>query len=227
MFKRYWDFVAFSVAWLLIFFSPEIAAKTSLSYRHLIGLAFIFFLFFLLRLPLRLKTAKKKLSSHSDPDVAALAEGRIGITEYRRRKETQEGISSPGKTNMERELGTLKTPRLLTEEELELTKWLLRNGSAGAGNFVQQLEHAAVIAHCKCGCASIDFSIDGRVPQKAGISVLSDFQWRDSRGHLFGIFVFERDDLLSGLDVWSIDGEETPTTLPPADLLKPYGTPDH
>lgn len=127
---------------------------------------------------------------------------------------------------MEHELGLLKIPRLLTQEELELTRWLLRHGIPGAESFLQQLEHAKVIAHCQCGCASIDFSIDGQVPTTAGMCVLSDFQWRDSRGYLFGIFVFERDQLLSGFDVWSIDGAATPSTLPPITTLQPFGSPD-
>jgi len=88
--KKYWDLAAFFVAWLLIFFAPEIVAKTSLSYRNLLGLAFIFFVFSLLRVGSRFKTSLKKFSSHSDPDVAALADGRIDIAEYRKRKEDRE-----------------------------------------------------------------------------------------------------------------------------------------
>jgi hypothetical protein len=56
--------------------------------------------------------------------------------------------------------------------------------------------------------------------------VLSDFQWKDAKGHLFGAFVFERDDLLAGLDLWSIDGQATAAELPPIESLIPYGTPE-
>ncbi|WP_050478026.1 hypothetical protein [Herbaspirillum rhizosphaerae] len=90
MFKKYWDLAAFFVAWLLIFFAPEIVEKTSSSYRNLIGLAFIFIVFSLLRAGSRFKISLKQFSSHSDPDVAALADGRIDIAEYRKRKEDRE-----------------------------------------------------------------------------------------------------------------------------------------
>ena len=53
--------------------------------------------------------------------------------------------------------------------------------------------------------------------------VLGDYQWKDTRGNLFGAFVFEQDGLLAGLDLWSIDGAETPRTLPNSMELMPYG----
>jgi len=57
------------------------------------------------------------------------------------------------------------------------------------------------------------------------VDVLSDYQWRGSQGELFGVFVFARADLLSGLEVWSIDGRATPTFLPKPSQLEPLGTP--
>ncbi|MRT29782.1 hypothetical protein [Herbaspirillum sp. CAH-3] len=94
MLKKYWDLAAFCIAWLLIFFAPEIVAKTTLSYRNLLGLALIFFVVWLLRVGSRFKTALKQFSSHSDPDVAALVDGRIDIAEYRKRKEEIEKVQS-------------------------------------------------------------------------------------------------------------------------------------
>jgi hypothetical protein len=125
---------------------------------------------------------------------------------------------------MTHEVGMLSEPRLLSHAERELTAWLLRHGSDDAGEFLPQLDRAKVIAHCRCGCASIDFSIDGRQPKTFGMRVLSDYQWKDQRGHLFGVMVFEQDDLLAGLDVWSIDGGATPYELPPIQSLVPYGS---
>jgi hypothetical protein len=57
-----------------------------------------------------------------------------------------------------------------------------------------------------------------------GMRILADFQWKDEGGHLFGVFVFEQDGLLAGIDVWSIDGGVTPITLPVASSLVPFGT---
>jgi hypothetical protein len=55
--------------------------------------------------------------------------------------------------------------------------------------------------------------------------VLSDYQWRNSLGHLFGAFVFEQSGLLAGLDLYSIDGQSIPDAMPPIKSLGPYGTP--
>jgi hypothetical protein len=54
--------------------------------------------------------------------------------------------------------------------------------------------------------------------------VLSDYQWKDDRGYLFAVMVFEQDGLLAGLDVWSVDGQAIPQELPPIHSLLPYGT---
>jgi len=125
---------------------------------------------------------------------------------------------------MTHEIGTLNQPRPLTQKEFDLVAWLLRNGNKGAETYLHQLDKANVVAHCKCGCASIDFSIEGKRPTKFEMCVLADYQWRSENGNLFGIFVFEQDGLLAGLDVWSIDGQSDALTLPSSDLLFPYGS---
>jgi len=126
---------------------------------------------------------------------------------------------------MAHETGYLADPRMLTREERSLVEWLLEHGDQGAMEFFPQLALAQVVAHCRCGCASIDFAIDGQRPKKFAMRVLSDYQWRDEQGRLFGAMVFEQDDLLAGLDLWSIDGAGIPSTLPAPALLLPYGAP--
>jgi hypothetical protein len=51
--------------------------------------------------------------------------------------------------------------------------------------------------------------------------VLSDYQWIFPEGYLCGIFVFAKGELLSGLEVWSIDGQATPISLPAIEDLTP------
>lgn len=92
--------------------------------------------------------------------------------------------------------------RALTESEVTVVRWLLEHGNPEASQFLPQLDQAAVVSRCSCGCASIDFAI----------------------GNLFGAFVFEQQGLLAGLDLWSIDGLATPSSLPPIEALVPYGT---
>lgn len=115
--------------------------------------------------------------------------------------------------------------RDLTAQEKELVQWLLQHGNADAQQFLSQLTHARVHSRCPCGCASIDFAIAGQRPKTFTMRVLSDFLWKDQNDHLFGAFVFEQDGLLAGLDLWSVDGQSTPSTLPSIEALIPYGTP--
>ena len=118
------------------------------------------------------------------------------------------------------------TDRTLSAEETALPTWLLEHGEPKVQRFLEHVPRARVVGRCPCGCASIDFAIAGqRAPAGTGVDVLSDYQWRGSQGELFGVFVFARADLLSGLEVWSIDGRATPTFLPKPSQLEPHGTP--
>lgn len=113
--------------------------------------------------------------------------------------------------------------RPLSGEERSLIEWLLEHGDGYNTAFVAQLNQANVIAHCACGCASIDLAIAGK-RGAGGMRVLADFQWITAEGYACGAFVFEQDGLLAGLDLWSIDGETIPSSLPSTSDLLPYGT---
>lgn len=111
--------------------------------------------------------------------------------------------------------------RPLSSEERSLIHWLLEHGEPEARDFLPQLAKARVVARCGCGCASIDLAVDGRVGTPGPMDILSDYLWRDSENHLFGAFVFAHEQLLAGLDLWSVDGEATATTLPKPEQLTP------
>ena len=112
--------------------------------------------------------------------------------------------------------------RPLSPQEVALTIWLLEHGEPEAHRFLDHVPRAWVVARCPCGCASVDFAIDGqRAPVGTGMEILADYEWRGPADELFGVFLFARGDLLSGLEVWSIDGESTPTVLPEPSQLTP------
>ena len=116
----------------------------------------------------------------------------------------------------------IEEDRNLTREEFVVIRWLLEHAARDNSTFVEQLEFAKVVARCGCGCASVDFSINGvRPPVTAGMAMIADFQWHNEKGHLQGAYVFERNGLLAGLDLWSIDGQSTPDAMPPIDKLIP------
>jgi hypothetical protein len=111
--------------------------------------------------------------------------------------------------------------RDLTEEERALVDWMLKHGSEEGRNYLDQLARARVHARCPCGCASIDLAVAGKTPTDFPMRVLSDFQWNNEAGSVFGAFVFEQGGLLAGLDLWSVDGLETPRSLPKPEQLVP------
>ena len=105
---------------------------------------------------------------------------------------------------------------------------LLSNATDSGRRAVSQIEVARVSARCGCGCGSIDFRLVGgpRSTPAAGIEIVADQWWRTCYGHLCGAFVFLLDGRLTGLDVWSIDGNEIPHALPGPSELWPYPADD-
>lgn len=114
--------------------------------------------------------------------------------------------------------------RPLSNAEKGLVRWLLEHGTEEGRSLLPQLEQAQVIARCSCGCASVDFSVGGKISSTSGISVVADYRWDSSEGYLFGVFAFSKGGLLSGIDVWSIDGRATPSALPNPGQLRPIDT---
>jgi hypothetical protein len=110
--------------------------------------------------------------------------------------------------------------RNLTSAEEQLVRWMLEHGNPEARAFLPQLEKAQVTPNrCPCGCASIDFSIDGFPGPSGGLHVLADFIFVTDE-HPNGIFVFEKNGVLAGLEVYGLAGD-APRTSPSSDSLKP------
>jgi hypothetical protein len=112
----------------------------------------------------------------------------------------------------------MNTPRPLSDEERLLARWMLQNGEPEALGFLDQLDRAIVSGICGCGCASIDFQIGDRHPdKKQGMTILSD--------HLFGpesqpcgVFIFAYGNTLGGLEVYGFG--ETVDHLPKSEELR-------
>jgi hypothetical protein len=111
--------------------------------------------------------------------------------------------------------------RPLTPEEEQLIRWMLEHGNPGAQAFVSQLERAKATARrCPCGCASIDFSIEGLPEPSGGLHVLADFVF-GTGDNLSGVFVFERSGVLAGIEVYGF-AREAPKALPLPASLRPF-----
>lgn len=111
--------------------------------------------------------------------------------------------------------------RPLTAAEYRLARWMLEHSGPEAQSFLPQLELAHVVSRCPCGCASIDFEVAGHPRSVGGLRVLGDFISGDG-GDLNGVFIFERDGVLAGIEVYGLAGD-APKTLPVPEALRPFG----
>lgn len=83
--------------------------------------------------------------------------------------------------------------------------------------YLPQLDLAEVTPW-RCGCASINFQIQGRPPAPPGVNILGDYL--AGEGNLLsGAFIFESDGTLSGLEVYGLAGE-APHSLPRIEKLR-------
>ncbi len=114
--------------------------------------------------------------------------------------------------------------RSLSSQEEHLLTWLLSHGNEKARNCLELVPLVRVFDQCPCGCASVDFTINGKEPnRKASLEVVSDYLWTSSAGAENGVFVFLKDEQLAGLEVWSVDGIETPS-LPEISSIQLFRT---
>ena len=111
--------------------------------------------------------------------------------------------------------------RQLASAEEQLVRQMLEQGNSEARAFLPQLEKAQVTPfRCPCGCASINFSIDGLPEPSGGLYVLADFAFGVG-DDVSGIFVFEKSGVLAGLEVYGVAGN-APKTLPSFGSLRPW-----
>jgi hypothetical protein len=112
--------------------------------------------------------------------------------------------------------------RQLTDHEKRLVRWMLQHGSSEAITFLTQLDLAEVGPwKCPCGCASINFRIRGQPVPPPGVHPIADFVFGEEDA-LSGIFVYEKDGILSGLEVYGLIGD-APKSLPEPEVLRPFG----
>ena len=106
--------------------------------------------------------------------------------------------------------------RSLSRREFELADWLLRNSTLISEpekeNFRAQLGRAVVSSGCVCGCATIDFTVDGKKSGTGGLRPISEAAVGENE---FGIFIHECEGLLSGMEIYALANLELPSEFPP------------
>ncbi len=112
--------------------------------------------------------------------------------------------------------------RELTDHERHLVRRMLERAGPEAAAFLPQLELAEVTPwKCRCGCASIRFRVQGRPEAPPGVHPIADFLFGEG-DRLSGIFVYEKDGILSGLEVYGVAGD-APKSLPEPGELRTFG----
>jgi hypothetical protein len=112
-------------------------------------------------------------------------------------------------------------PRQLSQWEREITRWLISHGDAAEDaktEYLRQLDCATVISECACGCASIDFAIDGRTSDVREMVPIADFVTSNNE---HGMFVFVRGGLLTGVEVYQMAADHPCAALPDSSVLTP------
>jgi L-rhamnose isomerase len=100
-----------------------------------------------------------------------------------------------------------------------LVEWLAVNPTIDVDIPLSELKELSVASECRCGCASIDFAVNGSPVSPGGITVVADYLYKSENGNQMGCFLFMANGHIAGVDVWSVDGAETPIRLPvPSEL---------
>lgn len=111
--------------------------------------------------------------------------------------------------------------RALTSDEQRLACWMIEHGNAEAAAFLQQLDLAEVTSwKCPCGCASINFQIQGQPLPPPGVNILGDYLVGEGN-EVSGAFIFESGGLLSGIEFYSLGGDAL-HVLPSIEELRSY-----
>ena len=97
---------------------------------------------------------------------------------------------------------------------------MLEHGHPEAKAFLPQTDQtSATDWRCRCGCASINLSVIGAPDQTSGLNIIADFLFGNETD-LSGIFFYEKQGFLAGLEVYGLAGD-APKMLPPPDALRP------
>ena len=80
------------------------------------------------------------------------------------------------------------------------------------------LQGLKVVAHCDCGCDTVDFQgIDWSGPP----TLIADGEGKTAAGDEVGILVFSNGSAITCLEVYNYSDE--PARLPTVDSIQPYG----
>jgi hypothetical protein len=111
--------------------------------------------------------------------------------------------------------------RPLTAAEEHLIRWMLEHSTPEARAFLPQLTQAQITPfRCPCGCATIHLAIQGHPTPSGGLHPIASFIF-GTDVDLSGIFVYEKNGNLAGVEVYGLAGD-APKSLPLPEALRPF-----
>jgi hypothetical protein len=113
-------------------------------------------------------------------------------------------------------LEALKRP--LTPQERDLVLWLLEHSKVSASHLLPQIDRLSVFEKCDCGCPTVYFALDGVPVKRKGEQLISDWL-AEVDGDGVGVMLFQTDNRISSLEVYSLAGTEKPFGLPPTESI--------
>jgi hypothetical protein len=111
--------------------------------------------------------------------------------------------------------------RPLTQHERDLIRWLLEHSQLEASRYLCQIDKLSVFEKCSCGCPTVYFALDGVRVARKGEELLSDWL-AEVDGEEVGLMLFQTNNKISSLEVYSLAGTEKPFGLPGIESIHGY-----
>jgi hypothetical protein len=111
--------------------------------------------------------------------------------------------------------------RPLSQQERDLVRWLIEHSHVDWSRLLPQVDRLSVVWRCNCGCPTIDFALDGVPVGSKGEKLVSDWL-AEVEGMPVGAMLWQTNDRISTLEVYSLPGTEKPFGLPDIESMKGY-----
>jgi hypothetical protein len=93
-----------------------------------------------------------------------------------------------------------------------------KNG--GRHSLIDQIDSLRVIGRCDCGCASVDFEVEGQSPPAKQVA---DATGTTPAGGKVGVIVWAIDERLTGLEIYDLGAGDDDLRLPTVESIEAWG----
>ncbi len=111
--------------------------------------------------------------------------------------------------------------RPLTPQERDLVRWLVEHSHLDMSHLLPQIDRLSVFEKCSCGCPTVYFALDGVPVARKGEQLISDWL-AEVEGNGVGVMLFQSDNRISSLEVYSLAGTMSHFGLPAIESILGY-----